>query len=86
MKTNYVPAFTTLSAGLITCILNFKNHLSMFEFSKRLLIVLLIFYFIGSVIKLILDKTMKAFADPEENEEGQNEKNVPLENINSSNE
>lgn len=64
MKTKAIPALLTLTAGLITCLMNIYNHVDLMEFVKSLLIVLLIFYFLGSIIKLILDKSLNDFDDP----------------------
>ncbi len=88
MKTNYVPALITLSAGLVDCIISFKSHLSMYEFTKQLLLVLLIFYVIGCLLQFILNKAMKAFEDKKEavEDENENEEKTPLENIDSSEE
>ena len=87
MKTNYVPALIMLSAGLVNCIISFRSHLSMYEFTKQLLLVLLIFYVIGCFLQFILKKAMKAFEDKkEEVAEEENEEKTPLENIDSSKE
>lgn len=87
MKTNYVPALITLSAGLVDCIISFRSHLSMYDFTKQLLLVLLIFYIIGCFLQFILKKAMKAFEDKkEEVTEEENEEKTPLENIDSSEE
>ena len=83
MKTNYVPALITLSAGLVDCIISFRNHLSMYEFTKQLLLVLLIFYVIGCLLQYILNKAMKAFADKEAVRQ-ESEAHTPLENMDSS--
>lgn len=83
MKTNYVPALITLSAGLVDCIISFRNHLSMYEFTKQLLLVLLIFYVIGCLLQYILNKAMKAFADKEAVRK-EREAHTPLENMDSS--
>ena len=51
MKANYIPAVVMLTAGLIDCILGFSQGLSPLDFTVELLIVLIIFYLIGVVIK-----------------------------------
>ena len=66
MKTDNIPALVTLSAGAIYCIIGLSNDLTAFTFCKELLIVLIIFFFVGSVIKMILDKNFKDFGDDEE--------------------
>lgn len=55
MKTNSVPAVIMLTAGLIDCIVSIYQRLSLFDFTKQLLIVLVIFYLLGCVVKLLLD-------------------------------
>lgn len=93
MKTNNIPAFVTLLAGGVYCILAFEKNVENMEFLKQLLIVLLIFYIIGSVIKMILDFGISFMADPvpeaevdeeeEDGEAGEDEQQDELENIDS---
>jgi large-conductance mechanosensitive channel len=74
MKTNHIPAIVMLSAGFIVCICNIRKSVSLFEFTRQLLIVLVIFLIIGFVVKFILDKAMTAMADKKEedtDEEGE---------------
>lgn len=59
MKTNSVPAVIMLTAGLIDCIISICYHLTLGEFLKQLLIVLIIFYLIGCVVKIIIDCNFK---------------------------
>jgi large-conductance mechanosensitive channel len=77
MKTNHIPAIVMLSAGFIVCICNIRKSVSLFEFTRQLLIVLVIFLIIGFVVKLILDKVMTAMADKkEEDTDGEGEETV----------
>ena len=70
MKTNSVPAVIMLTAGLIDCIVSIYQRLSLFDFTKQLLIVLVIFYLLGCVVKLILDINFPQMDDePEIGEE-----------------
>lgn len=71
MRTNYVPAIVTLLAGGVYCVLSIVFHKNSEFFLKDLLLVLVIFFIIGCVIKIILDKgiTMMADVEPEEEEE-----------------
>lgn len=55
MKRNYIPAIIMLSAGLIDCIFSLYYKLDLMAFTKRLLLVLVIFYILGVVVKLIVD-------------------------------
>lgn len=55
MNTKPLPAIVTLLAGLVTCAVSIIKN---FEYTKTLttlLIVLLSFYVLGSIFKLILD-------------------------------
>jgi phosphotransferase system glucose/maltose/N-acetylglucosamine-specific IIC component len=77
MKTNHIPAIVMLSAGFIVCICNIRKSVSLFEFTRQLLIVLVIFLIIGFVVKLILDKVMTVMADKkEEDTNGEGEETV----------
>ena len=59
MKTKQVPVIITLVAGLITCILGFTMHMESGQFVSTLVIVLLSFYILGCIAKLVLDKNFK---------------------------
>lgn len=69
MKTNSVPAVVMLLAGLIDCVLSIYQRLSLFDFTKRLLLVLVVFYILGCVVKLILDINFSKMDDVPETEE-----------------
>ncbi len=75
MKTDHIPALVTLSAGAVYCIVGLSQNLDGFTFAKELLIVLVVFFVIGSILKIILDKSFKDFDDldkePEEGEEAE---------------
>lgn len=75
MKTDQVPALVTLSAGAVYCVVGLSQHLSGFTFAKELLIVLIVFYAIGSIIKIILDKNFGDFGETEETEEPEQSEN-----------
>ena len=55
MKTNYVPAIIMLLAGLVDSVISIYYKLDLYSFTKRLLLVLVIFYILGCVVKIILD-------------------------------
>lgn len=80
MKTKPIPAIVMLSAGFVTCIIAIYTHMELMAFTKSLLLVLVVFYVLGGVVKIILDKNfaqMKEEAEettdteetPEESEE-----------------
>lgn len=59
MQSKYIPAVVTLVAGLITsviCLLQKKDQL---ESLMTLLAVLLIFYIIGIIAKVLIVRTLK---------------------------
>ena len=71
MKANYIPAVVMLTAGLIDCILGFSQGLSPLDFTVELLIVLIVFYLIGVVIKWFYMANFKE--EEEESEENSEE-------------
>lgn len=70
MKTNYVPAIVMLLAGGVYCLLGIFYQIPLWEFSIQLLIVLIIFWIIGGIIRIVLDKYM---GEIEEKSEGTEE-------------
>lgn len=59
MKTKQIPILITLAAGLLTCILGFVRQMETNQFIKTLVIVLISFYILGCIAKLVLDKNFK---------------------------
>ena len=59
MKTKQVPIIITLAAGLITCIIGVVMHMETGQFVKTWGIVLISFYILGCVAKLVLDHNFK---------------------------
>lgn len=55
MKRKYMPAILMLTAGAVTCIITFVKHYSVIEMLLALLVVLLVFYALGSMMKWLLD-------------------------------
>ncbi len=55
MNTKRIPALVMLLAGAITVLVTYFNHYSLRDMLVALIIVLLIFLFIGAGIKIILD-------------------------------
>ena len=56
MKTKQVPAIVMLTAGFVTCVISIMQHMEFGRFLKILLLVLICFYILGCVVKVILDK------------------------------
>lgn len=74
MKTKAVPAVIMLTAGLIDSIFSIYCHLSLWRFTWQLLVVLIVFYVLGCVVQLILDKNFAGMGEiKEEQKEGQEE-------------
>ena len=69
MKTNYVPALVMLLAGGLYCLLGIFYQTPLLEFSIQLLIVLVIFWIIGGIIRIVLDKYMGEVKKPSKEEE-----------------
>ena len=66
MKTNNVPALVMLSAGLVDCVIAIKMEQPLWPFTRQLLLVLIIFYILGSIIRGILDRSFRDMDDMEE--------------------
>lgn len=69
MNTKQVPVIITLVAGFVTCILGFTMHMSSARFVRTLVIVLVSFYLLGCIAKLVLDKNFKEEPEEEATEE-----------------
>ena len=67
MKTKSVPAIVMLSAGFVACVAGICAHMEVADFMKMLLIVLIVFYLLGGVVKIVLDRNFAGMND-EENE------------------
>ena len=59
MKTKTIPAILMLVAGALACILGFVYRYTTTQFFKMLLIVLLIFYVLGCIVQIIIDKNFQ---------------------------
>ncbi len=80
MKTNYVSAIVMLLAGGVYCLLGIYYQIPLMDFMVQLLMVLLIFWIIGGIIRMVLDKFMGEIeseesedADSEEKEDEESE-------------
>jgi len=73
MKERYIPPFIMLIAGAITSIINIVNQVELITGLERLLLVIIIFYFIGLVTKAITVMALTKFAKKEQTEEKQEE-------------
>lgn len=65
MKTKSVPAIIMLLAGFIACIAGMSAHMEVADFMKMLLVVLIVFYLLGCVVKIIIEKNFSEMLDEE---------------------
>ena len=73
MKTKEIPAMVMLLAGGVYCLLGIYYQIPLMEFSVQLLIVLLIFWIFGGIVRMFLDKYMGEIEDKTEENEEENE-------------
>ena len=69
MKLQYIRAFIVLVAGLITLIINMHMHKPVIQSLVILLIVILVFYFIGTLAIELLQKSFDAEAEKAKEEQ-----------------
>ena len=55
MKTKQIPALVTLVAAFAMCIISYVNDYSLSFFIRTMFLVLIGFFILGMVIKIILD-------------------------------
>ena len=58
MKTKQVPALVTLTAAFAMCIISYVNDFSLSFLIRTMFLVVIGFYILGCVIKIILDRNM----------------------------
>ena len=56
MKTKSIPEILMLVAGALACILGFVYRYETTQFFTMLLVVLVVFYILGCIVKIIIDK------------------------------
>ena len=86
MKTRDVPAIVMLLAGGLYCLLGIYYQIPLLDFTIQLLSVLLIFWIIGGILRMILDRFMgevkvKDAKETEEDEENEAEETKADKNI-----
>ncbi len=64
MNTKPIPIIITLAAAFISCVVSILQRVEFSVFVTRLLIVVLIFLFMGTVIKIVLDYSFKTLEPP----------------------
>ena len=81
MKTKSIPVILMLVAGALACVLGFVYRYETTSFFAMVLTVLIIFYVLGCIVKIIIDKN---FPVETENTTGKVEETEEMkENINS---
>ncbi|MBQ3560029.1 MAG: hypothetical protein IJA07_10990 [Agathobacter sp.] len=73
MKTKDIPAIVMLLAGGVYCLLGILYQIPLMDFLVQLLIVLLVFWMIGGIIRMLLDKFMGEIEDKTKEEEEETE-------------
>ena len=75
MKTKHVPALVMLLAGAVASLLMLIWKVDFFHFTRNLLIILIVFYILGCIVRVILDRNFKDMEEeaPEGEEENENE-------------
>ena len=73
MNTKTIPAFIMLLGGAIACILGLVNRYETMEFIIMILIVLLVFYVMGCIIKMIVDKNFQGMDEQVQDEQEESE-------------
>lgn len=66
MKTKSIPAMLMLVAGAMACVLGFLYHYETTHFFTMVLTVLIIFYVLGCIVKIIIDKNFSVRQSEEE--------------------
>ena len=69
MKTKEIPAIVMLLAGGVYCLIGIRYQIPLMDFSVQLLIVLLAFWIIGGIVRMVLDKFMGEIEEKAESEE-----------------
>lgn len=71
MKTNYIPAIVMLLAGAVYCLVGISAQASLMDFTVQLFIVLLVFYILGGIVKMVLDKFMGKLEEKKEEDDAE---------------
>lgn len=76
MNTRQIPAIIMLIAGLITCIVTAFQKVNTITFLTTLFMVLLVFYILGCIVKIVIERTINTDnkKDQEETSEEETEK------------
>ncbi len=64
MNTKPIPIIITLAAAFISCVMSIFQRVDFSVFVLRLLVVVIIFLFMGTIIKIILDYSFRTLEPP----------------------
>ena len=73
MKTNGVPAIIMLLAGGVYCLLGILYQIPPMDFLVQLLLILLLFWILGGIVRMVLDRFMGEMEDKAKEEEQETE-------------
>ncbi len=73
MNTKPIPAVLSLLAGCLVCIISFVQHVDMVVFAQRFIIAAIVFFILGTVAKIVLDRNFKEEEPPSEDDEDEDE-------------
>ena len=71
MKTKDVPAIVMLLAGGVYCLFGILYKIPLTEFLIQLLVILLVFWMLGGILKMVLDHFMGEIEVKEEEEDSE---------------
>ena len=81
-KFRSIPAIITLLAGFVTCVLMLINKITIVTYLWTLALVMIGFYIVGLVLRVILNKVFEDKEDDKGAEEAVNEEDVNKEDEN----
>lgn len=82
MKNNLLPSLVMLLAGLVCSIISLRQGVDLMSFTTRLLTVLVVFYIIGAILKVILSCAFKAMEDRQKKAEAKTDDSEVFDNDN----
>ena len=71
-RTKYIPSIVSLLGGLIACIFTMLNPYETYEIFLFVLVALIVFYIVGAIVRMIINKVLfvtKLDEDSETDEE-----------------
>ncbi len=64
MNTKPIPIIITLAAAFLSCVVSIFQRVDFSVFVTRLLIVVIVFMFLGTIIKIVLDYAFRTLEPP----------------------